>query len=176
METLEAFLRDSLFHEMMLATDRARGLWSLQLLEEPEAVADAPVAGAQGSLVREGFGMSLAPLDTPGLAARLRWMLTRAPSPYCRHLDDEHARDLVNGFLRQVFGPGGHSPPTGPGGPAGTTTPWEYYALRPDFLKAIDEGTEEPFQPTYFEGRTTDTATLFYRYEVFYLLLTNGAP
>lgn len=171
---LDAFLRDRLFHEMMLAADRVRGWWMFHEVPfEADTAARTPVAGAPGSLVRDGFRLALDPIDAVGMAAHLQWMLTGACSPYRRHLEEDRARDLVSGFLRQVLGPAAGSCP---GGPMGTEDRWEFCTVRPDFLRHMDEYVDEPHQPAYFEGcESADTATFFYRDEVFCLLLTNGA-
>ncbi|MEV0327459.1 hypothetical protein AB0H63_13575 [Micromonospora echinospora] len=175
---LSDFLRAPLFHEMMLTADRARGWWMFhEMPYEPTAAAPIPAAGAPGSLVRDGFRLTLSPLDGTGMAARLRWMLTSACSPYRRHLDENRARDLAGEFLRHVFDSGGGLCPVEPDRRSGTETPWEFCTVRPDFLRGMDEHADEPYQPAYFEGcESADTATFFHQGEVFYLLLTNGAP
>ncbi len=176
-EILDAFLRDRLFHEMMLAADQARDWWMFHEVPWEPDEPGAPMAGAPGSLVRDGFRLTLDPLDATGMVVRLRWMLTGACSPYRRHLDEVRARDLVSGFLRQALGPVDGACPVEPDRRSETEKPWKFCTVWPDFLRGMDERTDESHQPAYFEGcESADTATFFHRGDVFYLLLTNGAP
>ena len=110
------------------------------------------------------------------MAARLQWLLTGACSPYHRHLDVERARSLVAGFLQYVLGSDSDPGPADTGQMSGRLRPWAFCAVRPDFLLAEEYDPDRPC-PVYFGGcESDDTATLFYRDRLCYLLLTNGAP
>ncbi|MBC6459171.1 hypothetical protein [Actinomadura sp. HBU206391] len=172
--TLGSFLEDPLFLEMMLAADRIRGWYNLQE-HVPETGGFA--AGGTGSLVRGSGALTLDRLDAAGFADRLVWMLCDSSSPYRRHLGRERAKGLVEAFMREVLDPGSR-PVTGDGARSDwSRTGWSFVSVRPDFLCSTGYHTGEPPEdPAYFDGGDSDTASLFYRDDVFYLLLTNGSP
>lgn len=149
-EVLSAFLRDPLFEEMMLTVDRGRGWWNLQDGDGP-LVVDGPVRPD----VRE--------LGAGGFWRRLRWMLREAFSPYGRRLDDEAAGAVLGPLPEALFG--------------GDEAGWSFCEVRPDFLRGTGYYSGAACAGlAYFDGGESDTATFFYRGDVFYLLLTNGSP
>ncbi|WP_049573068.1 hypothetical protein [Nonomuraea sp. SBT364] len=156
-ETLSAFLRDPLFHDMMLAADRSRNWGNLQ-----------PAAPGGSSLVLHGVRPVVRDLGREGFEGRLRWMLQRAFSPYGRHLDDERAEAVLGPLPEALFGAAGAAP---------GQEEWSFCDVRPDFLRSTGYYTGEPCpESAYFDGGPSDTATFFYSGEVFHLLLTNGSP
>lgn len=77
---------------------------------------------------------------------------------------------MVGDFLREVLGTEGAY-----GG--ATERGWAFASVEPDFLRSSEYRTHvPPVRPVYFDGSASDTATLFHRGRVFWLLLTNGSP
>ncbi|MFI7358517.1 hypothetical protein ACIBTP_31895 [Streptomyces avidinii] len=154
---LHAFLRSGLFEEMMFAADRRRDWHNLS---------DGSHGGgtpAGRPLVRDGFRGTVGALAPTDFAARLRWMLCEAPSPYGRHFTTPEADRLAGEFALHL-----------PGRPG---SPWQFASVEPDFLRSTGYFTgEEPLRPAYFDGGTSDTATFIHAGHVCHLLLTNGCP
>lgn len=115
--------------------------------------------------------------NTAGFADRLVRMLCDSSSPYRRSLDRERAEGLAGAFIREVLDPGSR-PVTGDGVRSDWSRGgWSFFSVRPDFLCSTGYHTgEPPAECAYFDGGDSDTALLFYRDDVFYLLLTNGSP
>ncbi|WP_157531636.1 MULTISPECIES: hypothetical protein [unclassified Kitasatospora] len=164
-EVLRAYLRSDLFEQMMFEVDCRRQWYLLSNPYAPQEEDHVPVR-----LLRDGFGAVLAPLGYEEFAGRLRWMLREAYSPYGCHKPAREADVLVADFVREMLAPRG-------GGSRSAVQEWEFASVEPDFLRCTEYYTQEvPLHPVYFDGSASDTATLFHRGRVFYLLLTNGSP
>ncbi|MFK0050004.1 hypothetical protein ACIQU4_39040 [Streptomyces sp. NPDC090741] len=168
---LDAYLRSDLFERMMIEADRQRGWYILSdFLDDPDESGNPTGEGAPVRLLREGCRAAVAPLRKEEFTGRLHWMLAKAPSPYNRHLPVDESARVIGDFLHEVLGPAGN-------GAGATERGWAYASVEPDFLRSSGYYTDEPpLYPVYFDGSVSDTATLFHRGPVFYLLLTNGSP
>ncbi|MEU9111733.1 hypothetical protein AB0D04_08070 [Streptomyces sp. NPDC048483] len=177
-EVLNSFLRDPLFHAMMLEADQERDWWMFH--EAPWQTPDPSLTNSMDAgpwLVREDVPLTLNPLDEAGLLARLRWMLCEAFSPYRTHLQEEHAQEIIRAFLWEVCSAHSGSAAMQAGHKQWLSQGWSFAAVQPDFLPSSEYYTEEPCpELSYFDGGKSDTATFFYRGDVFLLLLTNGSP
>jgi hypothetical protein len=152
---LHAYLHSGLFEEMMFAADHDRGWYNLSdYFGEPTG---------ERPLRREGFLLTLSPLDHTGFLARLRWMLREAFSPYRHHHTEADADRLIRDFAQELLSEDG---------PA-----WSFASVRPDFLRSSGYFSgEEPLKLVYFDGSDSDTTTFIHRDHTCYLLLTNGSP
>lgn len=155
-DVLHAFLRSSLFEQLIRDADRRRGWYNLA-----DEYDDRPW---ERPLLRAGFRATISPLDHAGFLARLRWMLCEAFSPYLHHYPAEEAEPWVRGFARELVGGDG---------PA-----WSFADISPDFLRSTEYyvSDEEPLWPVYFDGGDSDTATFIHRDRTIHMLLTNGSP
>jgi hypothetical protein len=148
---LNAYLHSGLFEEMMFAAECDRR-WN----SPSNSYGERP-------LRREGFLLTLSPLDHAGFLARLRWMLCEAFSPYRHHQTEADADWLIRDFTQELLGEDGAA--------------WSFASVRPDFLRSSGYfSDEEPLDPVYFDGGDSDTATFIHRDHTCYLLLTNGSP
>jgi hypothetical protein len=119
----------------------------------------------------------LQPLSEAALVKRLTRMLCDSFSPYDRHLDRERADDLVGGFVREVLGRDSGPSAAGSGHGDRAESAWSMFSVRPDFLTSTGYYSGESEDGlAYFDGGDSDTATLLYRNDLLYLLLTNGSP
>lgn len=176
-DTLGRFLGGPLFGDMMLAADRTRDWWMLH--HAPFEVNEKEDTGwrVQNGLVLDDARLDLGRIDIVAFTARLRWMLREAPSPYRRHLGEEHAQDLIGALFRDLFGPLSWPLATPMAQRCWAEARWSFYTLRPDFLRSTEYYTGKPCPDlAYFDGGAADTAMFFYQDDVFYLLLTNGSP
>ncbi|MFE6844649.1 hypothetical protein [Streptomyces sp. NPDC057686] len=175
-EVLSTFLRDPLFHEMMLHADQERDWWIFHevLWQTPDPSLVNSTGAGLWRMPRD-LHLTLEPMDETAFLARLRWMLCGAFSPYRGHLDEERAEETIGAFLREVFDPD-HRPASSRE-PQRLLHGWSFAAVKPDFLPSTEYYTGKPCpDPAYFDGGESDTATLAYRDEIFFLLLTNGSP
>ncbi|OQD57547.1 hypothetical protein BM536_002010 [Streptomyces phaeoluteigriseus] len=153
-QVLHAYLRSSLFEEMMLAADRDRDWCNLS---------DFDGHHNERPLLRDGFLAATSSLSYAGFRARLRWMLCEAFSPYMTHYTDADAERLAHDFTQELFSQDGST--------------WMVASVEPDFLRPSGYfNGEEPVRPVYFDGSDSDTATFIHRDRTCYLLLTNGSP
>lgn len=186
--TLDEYLRAPLFTTMMLEVAQSQGSNYHEWVEVDGEWVERPFLG---SFVRENGTPSIRRVSVLSFAERLHWMLRTAFSPYQTHVSEEQAQVLIPAFLAELFGRrtwnGDSRPAAGEwvGPPDWIRHPWAFYDVRPDFLHVgpsdRDEtegeaGEDRPSTLPYFAGFSSDSCTFFYREDVFYLLLTNGAP
>lgn len=177
-EVLSAFFRARLFHEMMLDADQERDWWIFH--EVPWQTPDPSLANSTDAdpwLVPANLRLAMEPMNEAGFLARLRWMLCEAYSPHRGHLEEERAVETIGAFLREAFGTGSRLPSSRGTAEQPFLHGWSFAAVKPDFLPSTEYYTAKPCPDlAYFDGGESDSATLAYRDDVFFLLLTNGSP
>lgn len=107
---------------------------------------------------------------------RLYWMLRIARCYYPDHVnrpDDKTAYNMISGVSQALFDDSQVIDNTHPNH---HEHPWTFYDVAPDFLYHTTDNQQVARDNGYFDGRTSDSCTLFFRDKVFYVLLTNGAP
>lgn len=176
---LEDYFQMPLFTQMMLEADKIRGLFNYHewVDTDYQPRSNKPMARSSPILPK------LTRMSIIGLAERLHWMLRLCFSPYSTHIGEPEAYALIKDFFEEIFGAWDfdQKPENWIGFPYWVKSDWTFYDVAPYFLYSTEYGENNPppdeiYEIAYFDGWNSDTCTLFFKDDIFYMLLTNGSP